>query len=129
MHEFSIATALVDLAMAHVPAGCRLQGLCVRAGPMRGIDAEAMQFAWQALAAERPACAGSVLELELLPWRLHCPSCGRDFDSSDPLARCPGCGGQDSTPEAGDELRLVWVRVSEPSETCVAEDAHACTSH
>jgi Zn finger protein HypA/HybF involved in hydrogenase expression len=76
MHEFSIAASLADLAEAHAPPGTRVQSVKMRAGPMRGIDAEAMQLAWQAVCGGRERCAGAGLEIELTPWVLRCSDCG-----------------------------------------------------
>lgn len=65
MHEFSIAESLVERARAHVPAGTVLKSVSVRAGLLRRIDPDALQFAWQAAAAEPAAVAPKLLVEEV----------------------------------------------------------------
>jgi Zn finger protein HypA/HybF involved in hydrogenase expression len=48
MHELSIATSIFELAQRYVPPGHVLQRVQVRAGSLRGIEPQAMQFAWRA---------------------------------------------------------------------------------
>ena len=105
MHEFSIATALLDLVAQHTPRGTKLRRVIVEAGPLQGIDPDAMQWAWQSITSGSPY-EGSAIEVHPLPWRLHCPACGNDFTAPDLLAKC-ACGSEQAHPlGGGDELRL-----------------------
>jgi hydrogenase nickel incorporation protein HypA/HybF len=114
MHELSIASSILDIALRKTPRNCALRCVSVRAGAMRQINPQAMQWAWQAATANTDA-AGSKLELEILPWTLRCQGCAREFDSDDPLAPCPHCGCCQSIPGGGDELLLLSLEV-DPKE-------------
>ena len=65
MHELSIATSILELAQRHVPAGAVLQRVDVRAGELRGIEPQAMEFAWRACTLGIPA-EGSKIKLEVV---------------------------------------------------------------
>jgi hydrogenase nickel incorporation protein HypA/HybF len=105
----SIATALADRVAANLPEGARLLSIQLHAGPMRGIDPQAMAWAWEAATAHTPM-AGAALKLTSLPWSLHCPACGREWRSADPDAPC-ACGRPTPDIRGGDELQLVAIEV------------------
>ena len=80
MHELSIATAMLQVAREHVPAGCILCRVRMLAGPLQCIEPLAMTFAWNAVLQEEGL--GEVqLELRTLPWQMKCPDCGRQWPS------------------------------------------------
>lgn len=112
MHELSIAQALLDLVNQHTPPDVTVEAVTVEAGPMRGIDNAALQFAWQSTTAGTPL-APARLELRLLPWRLHCPACDCQWDSDDLFVAC-SCGHAAPRPVGGNELRLVSLEVTDP---------------
>ncbi len=118
MHELSIADALLEQVRRHSPPGAALQAVRVRVGPMRGIDPEAMQYAWAAATAGAPESAAK-LELECLPWALRCPDCGAQFTSADLYAAC-ACGSDTARPVGGDELCLVSIEVDDPASQAAA---------
>jgi len=113
MHEFSLATSLVDLVLKHCPKDEELESITVEAGPMRGIDRQAMQWAWQA-ATDNTLITGSKIELIEQPWKLHCPDCHTDFIANDMFTNC-SCGCQKTTPIDSDTLRLVRLTLKEPA--------------
>ena len=113
MHEFSIAVAILELAQSHVPAGTTLQSVKVLAGPMRRVDPDAMQFAWQQATLDT-ASDGATLELQLPPWKLRCPDCRREWESDELYVKCQ-CGCEMPQPTGGDELQLLWLTVSDPA--------------
>jgi hydrogenase nickel incorporation protein HypA/HybF len=111
MHEFSIAQALVELVRLKAPPGAVVRGVAVRAGPLRGLDAQAMQWAWQT-AAREAGMEGAALALEELPWTLQCPDCGRQWTCVAMDTVC-SCGSQYPAPVGGDELTLVSLDVDD----------------
>lgn len=113
MHELSIARALLQLAIQHRPPGARVEALHVQVGPLQAIDAEAMRFAWQAATFDTDLAIAE-LRLEMLPWRLHCPACSREWNAESLGATCE-CGSTRCTPVGGDELQLVYLEVVEPT--------------
>jgi Zn finger protein HypA/HybF involved in hydrogenase expression len=115
MHEFSLASALVELVRRHVPTGCLLRSVTVEAGPLRGIDPQAMQMAWMN-ATSGCDFEGAALKLILHPWRLHCPQCQRHWQSDEPLVSC-ACGHPAPTPSGDDQMRLLSLEVTEPEAT------------
>lgn len=114
MHEFSLAEALLDLTMRKVTADLTVRSVSVRAGPMRGIDPEAMRWAWGAVAQTK--LPGAQLQLELLPWNMRCSECGRAWQSDDSLQACR-CGSQRVYPSGDDEFTLVSIQVDDPPES------------
>lgn len=111
MHEMSIAEAIWDLARRHVPENAVLRTVRMRAGPMRGIDPQCMLWAWQALTSER--AEGSIaLEIDSLPWQLHCPACGAKWQAPELTQQC-SCGSDQVRPVGGDELQLVSIEVDD----------------
>lgn len=120
MHELSIARSLLGLVKENLPADTRLNTVSVRVGPLQAIDSRAMQFAWQA-ATEDTSFDGVRLSLTLVPWELHCRTCGRNWTSetwSDPCT----CGSCRVDPVGGDELTLVSLDVDETTPN-VSQDS------
>jgi hydrogenase nickel incorporation protein HypA/HybF len=125
MHELSIAQSILKLARSHVPPGSRLCAVRVSAGPMRGIDPQCLQAAFNALnssdgvdfpspdkAAPRAAAVSSEIRLDLveLPWSMHCDECGRTWTSQELDSRCP-CGSSRVRPTGGDDLELLSIEI------------------
>ncbi len=111
MHEMSIALALVEQVAKHVPPGRRLLRVEVYAGPMRGIDPEAMQWAWAGATRGGPLEA-SHLNLTSGPWTLRCRSCQRSWQSDTTDEICT-CGEVNPTVTGGDELQLRSIEVDD----------------
>lgn len=114
MHEFSVADALIDLIKQHLPPDATLRAVTIEAGPMRGIDREAMQFAWQSVT-PGTCCENARLDLRILPWKMQCPTCGRQFESDQMYIDC-ACGDPSPYPQGGDDLRLLSLEVDVPDE-------------
>ena len=114
MHEFSIAEALAAQVLRHAPASGRVSEVEIRVGALRGLEPEAMKMCWDAVTHDT-TLAGSVLVLDLLPWSLACPTCGRAWESPVPFAEC-SCGEASPRPTAGDELDLVSMTVDEDDD-------------
>jgi hydrogenase nickel incorporation protein HypA/HybF len=119
MHELSIAEAILDLARRNVPRGSVLKSVRMVAGPMRGIDPECMQLAWQAMGRD-----DVVLSMSLLPWQMECSECGRRWQQPELADRCD-CGSDRVRPVGGDELKLISIEVddldSERSASCACK--------
>ena len=116
MHEFSLAISLVELVIQHCPEDEQLESVTIEAGPMRAIEPQAMQWAWQA-ATDNTAIAGCKLELIQQPWKLHCPQCHQEFTADDMFTNC-ACGCDKTTPIDSDILRLVRLTLKEPATPC-----------
>ena len=127
MHEMSLVEALLTQIAAHVPAGSVVRRVHLRAGPLHGIEPEAMQWAW-AIAVEVAGWPGAVLELENLPWRLRCLSCDHTFTAARLDTPCP-CGETLTNPVGGDELTLLTITyddpATDPATDPIPEPSHA----
>ncbi|MGA3065527.1 MAG: hydrogenase maturation nickel metallochaperone HypA [Tepidisphaeraceae bacterium] len=108
MHELSIAEAILDLARRSVPRGATLRSVRIVAGPMRAIDPDCMQIAWQGLGQ-----ANIALNLSILPWQMQCAACGLQWEQTDLPQQCP-CGSTHVRPLGGDELQLLSIEVDDP---------------
>jgi hydrogenase nickel incorporation protein HypA/HybF len=122
VHEFSIAEALATQVLRHAPAGSRIREVEIRVGALRGLEPDAMHMCWEAVTHET-VLAGSVLVMDMRPWSLACPSCGRVWESPVPFAEC-SCGETSPHPTADDELNLISISVDE-DETAGASAAAA----
>jgi Zn finger protein HypA/HybF involved in hydrogenase expression len=110
MHELSIAEGILNLARRNVPYGAVLLSVRVNAGPMRGIDPRCMELAWTALGRSDVS-----LKLTVLPWRMQCGECGRQWEQAELAERC-ACGSSRVRPIGGDELQLLSIEVDDAEE-------------
>lgn len=117
MHELSIAGAIVATAEKHA-AGRHVTVVTVRAGRLRQVVPESLEFYWEIVARDT-LCAGARLELEVVPAELGCDACGRRWELEAPPFRCPACGEKDVEVVAGDELEVESIEVEE-EEACIA---------
>ena len=114
VHEFSIAQALAEQVRRHAPVTGRVREVAIRVGALRGLEPESLGMCWQAVTFGTPI-ADSVLRVDLRPWSIHCPSCGRTWESPVPFVAC-ACGEAQPVPKGGDELDLVSLTVDEDQD-------------
>jgi len=126
MHEFSIATTLVDtlleFAQKNQTQG-KLLEVHLKIGKLRAISIEQLKFSYQVLAKDQ-FLSGSRLIVEETPALLHCSKCGfrKIFEVADdlyhfalPTLSCPECGTTVDL-EGGDEVVITKVRIRAPSK-------------
>jgi hydrogenase nickel incorporation protein HypA/HybF len=109
MHELSLAEALLQQVRRHTPDGALPRTVRIEAGPALAIEPMAMQMAWQAVIADAPFNQAA-LELRVLPWRMRCGDCGREWLSDDPLDDCE-CGSVATVPDGDGHLSLLSLDV------------------
>lgn len=118
MHELSIAGAVVDTVVRHA-AGRRVRAVQLRAGRLRQVVPDALEFAF-ALVARDTVCEGARLDLEVVEARLRCRPCAREWTIEVPAFRCPVCGGSDVDVVAGEELYVETIEVDQEDTACIA---------
>jgi hydrogenase nickel incorporation protein HypA/HybF len=117
MHEFSIASAVLDTAVRHA-AGRRVTVVSVRFGRLRQVVPDALAFAFGIVSRET-VCEGARLEQELVPARLRCEGCDAEWEIELPAFRCPGCESADVEVLSGEELEVESIEVEEEA-ACIA---------
>ena len=127
MHELSLASAMFDIVRRHVPEGTVLRRVRMVAGPLRSIEPLAMDFAWKAVT--RDAGLGDVhLELRILPWKLRCPDCGRQWQEVELNHRC-ACGCGCAFPVGGSELQVTSIEIDDTVKgdtSCKSQSLKTC---
>jgi hydrogenase nickel incorporation protein HypA/HybF len=111
MHEFSIASAIVDTAARHA-AGRPVTVVSVRFGRLRQVVPDALEFAFGIVARET-VCEGARLDWEVVPARLRCAGCAHEWEIELPAFRCPACGGAAVVVLTGEELEVESIEVEE----------------
>ena len=104
MHEYGLAEGVLDTVRQRA-GGRKVAGIKVRFGVRHAVDAESMSQAFMFVAAGTEA-DGATVDLVTVPARLACRTCGQDAETSDVLAACPHCGGDDVEISGGDEMTL-----------------------
>ena len=118
MHELGIVEGW--LSAAREAAGeRRVKRLKVSVGELAGVDLEALEFAFEAVAPRFLRREGAQLEIRRVPGRLRCggpEGCGTEFAFAEHGATCPRCGGVEVEWLSGLELRLDSLTVEEESD-------------
>jgi hydrogenase nickel incorporation protein HypA/HybF len=112
MHELSIMQGALSQALdqARQAGAVRVHEIRLRIGVLSGVVPEALQFAFEALAAGTPA-EGARLTIEKVPARFWCGTCSREFVAEALFADCPDCHNPSGTLRSGRELELVSLEV------------------
>jgi hydrogenase nickel incorporation protein HypA/HybF len=114
MHEFSIATSLLEIISQEAIAyqGARVEEVTLKIGTLSGVVPEALEFAFQVLS-EGTVADGARLVIERVALRIACRACGTESMPADPFIICPQCGSADVEIRAGRELEIESMEIEE----------------
>jgi len=119
VHEFSIASAVVDTAVKHAQ-GRPVTVVTVRCGRLRQVVPDSLHFAF-GIVSKETVCEGATLEFELVPARLRCEACDSEWEIEQPIFRCPTCSTAEVTVLSGEELEVDSIEVAQDEEAeCIA---------
>ncbi len=109
MHEFGIMENLLRDAAA-AAGGAPLRRLKVKVGPLSGVLAETLRFAFEALSPGTSA-EGACLDLTETRPQFRCPDCGMVYETPVGFYRCPECGSASGELLSGNEMELESIEV------------------
>jgi hydrogenase nickel incorporation protein HypA/HybF len=114
MHEYGLCEGVLD-AVRQRAGGRKVAGIRVRFGVRHAVDEESLTQAFT-FVAEGTEAAGAAVELVTVPARMACRDCGLAAETTDVLAVCPLCQGEDVEITGGDEITLESITY-EPAPT------------
>ena len=106
MHEMGLAQNIFDIVVktAEQNSVAKVLRINVRAGQLRGIVPEQLQFCFGFVARESPIVEEAELVIETLPIKGKCKSCQHDFFVEEYRFVCPDCEHEDIEVLQGMEL-------------------------
>jgi hydrogenase nickel incorporation protein HypA/HybF len=110
MHEFSIVTNIVDIAIGSADQNGLATISCVEieVGKASGIEPSAMEFAWES-ARKNTILENARLVMHFIPLCLQCRTCGKQYEPDEMYQPCPVCGEINTRIITGKELRVVAI--------------------
>lgn len=114
MHELGLAQGIIDIVGQYVPEGRgdAVRTVRVRVGAMAGVVADSLEFCFGAIVRDSRFPAAR-LQIEHVPTRGSCATCGSNFEISEALFLCPACGGGNVRLVSGRELDVVDIQIAE----------------
>jgi hydrogenase nickel incorporation protein HypA/HybF len=111
VHELSICSSIADIVTRHA-AGRTVQVINVRAGQLRQIVPDTLVYCWGLVTAGTPL-DGSRINVEPVPARIRCRSCGEVTDVGEvPVFACGGCGGVAVQVISGEEFLVTSLELA-----------------
>ena len=104
MHEFGLSEGVLA-AVRQRASGRKVTAVKVRFGVRHRVDQESLAHAF-GVVAEGTEADGAAVELVTVPATLTCRGCGFTGETTDLLAACPRCAGDDTEISGGDEMTL-----------------------
>ena len=98
------------LDQARQAGASRVHLIRLRIGVLSGVVPDALEFAFEALAAGTVA-ENAKLSIEQVPARFWCATCTREFQSDDMFAECPDCHALSGELRAGREMELASLEI------------------
>ena len=118
MHELSLSGAIVNTVEKHA-AGRPVSVVNMQIGALRQVVPDTLDFYFE-FVARGTVCEGARLEQELIPARLRCASCEREWEIELPVFMCPACGSSGRIEVAtGEEFEVESIQVEEAE--CIAQ--------
>jgi hydrogenase nickel incorporation protein HypA/HybF len=111
MHELSVTTSILEIALRHAQAAgaTRITDLHLVIGQLSSIVDDSVQFYWD-IVSENTLAAGSRLHFRRVPAELTCLDCGTRYAPGSAEA-CPKCASARAQITAGEEFYLDSIEV------------------
>jgi hydrogenase nickel incorporation protein HypA/HybF len=112
MHELSLSSAIVNTVVKHA-AGRPVSVVTMRIGALRQVVPNTLEF-YFGFVAEGTVCQGARLDQALVPARLRCAGCEREWEIDVPVFMCPECGPSGRVEvTSGDEFEVESIEIEE----------------
>ena len=114
MHEMGLVQNIVDIVLKTAEQNdiAKVLRINIRAGQLRAIVPEQLQFCFGILAKESPILDGTELVVETLPVKGKCKSCRHEFLVKEYRFVCPECEHEDIDVLQGMELLVSNIEVT-----------------
>jgi hydrogenase nickel incorporation protein HypA/HybF len=117
VHELSLSGAIVNTVVKHAQDRA-VSVVNLRVGTLRQVVPDTLDF-YFGFVAKGTVCEGARLEQEIVPARLTCTSCQREWEMDLPIFRCADCGPAGRVEVAtGNEFEVESIELE---ETCIAQ--------
>ena len=115
MHELAVCQALLDQvrAVAADRGATAVTRIVVRIGPLSGVEPPLLNNAFS-LARAGTMAETATLEIEDVPIRVACRSCGEESDATANQLTCRACGATGTQLVSGNELQLACLDLDLP---------------
>ncbi len=115
MHEMGIAQELVQIALNALPADLkdpRVASLNLRIGKLSSVVPHSLTFCFEIITKDTPL-ESAQLNIEMVPVRIRCNTCDREWEADTPVFRCPDCEKSQIELLSGREIDIVSLELSE----------------
>jgi len=112
MHEFSLATEVINLAQREADKNNALyvQEITIEVGDLSGVEADAFETALELLT-KGSILDGAIIHIIRTQGKGICQACLHEFEMNQRMATCPKCSCFPSEIRGGDEFRVVSLLV------------------
>lgn len=114
MHELGLMQSILDIAeeYARREGASSIRKIGLRVGAMSGVEAAALEFAFEAAKPGTPAQQAR-LEVDWVALVAFCPDCRVEFEVDNPfgIALCPACQQAVAASRQGTELEVSYLEV------------------
>jgi hydrogenase nickel incorporation protein HypA/HybF len=114
LHELSLSSGILETVLRHAD-GRKVTGVQLTIGTMRQVVPESLTFYFEIVSRDTVAAAAE-LEMEIVPARLRCRSCAREWEPEFADFRCSGCGAADVEVLSGTEFEVESIDVEQTTE-------------
>jgi len=114
MHEFSIVQGFIQQIEEYL---CRekykkVLKICLEVGEMSGVIHDALEFAYD-ICSKGTKVEGAKLCISMVPVKVRCRRCEKEFLVEDYCFSCPGCKGTDFQTVSGYQLNIKEMEVED----------------
>ena len=112
MHELSLVAGLFEIIeeKAQDEKACRVTAVTLRIGRLSGVVPELLKTAFDTFK-KGTIASNAKLRVEMVPLKLRCRSCGKEFLTDEPAFICSSCASPDLEIMEGQELTLQRMEI------------------
>ena len=115
MHELSVAQSIIEIIQQHVAASelSRVTAVRLKIGAAAGVVPESLEFSFHAITTDS-SLGHAKLEIETIPFRIHCNACNTTTEDNSGIVLCGSCGSADTKIISGIEMHINEIEIAEP---------------
>jgi hydrogenase nickel incorporation protein HypA/HybF len=115
MHEMGIAQELVRIALDALPKDLddvKVASLNLKIGKLSSVVPHSLTFCFEIITKHTPL-ENARLEIESVPVRIRCNTCGKEWEADTPVFCCTDCENGEIQMLSGREIEIVSLELME----------------